>query len=183
MRSSSLLIIALVAIVALAGGTAWAQTTVTLPDTSQSTTLTADVSEQATVTVPTGVTFNVVDINSSTAADAASVTVTGIVLDSATKQLKISVQAAAASFTPSVESAITWAASDVSWAAASWTGGTGAAGTLASDAYNAVGTATADVAATSTTALVFTLAAKNTVKRSGDHTLSMTWKFESIAGA
>jgi hypothetical protein len=43
-----------------------------------------------------------------------------------------------------------------------------------------VATCTADTATCSTTGLVFTLAAKTTVQRSGNHTLSVTWKFESI---
>lgn len=46
----------------------FAQTTVVLPDSSQTTTVTANVAEQAKVTVPAGVTFNVNDISSSTAA-------------------------------------------------------------------------------------------------------------------
>lgn len=159
---------------------AWAQTTVTLPDTSQSTTLTASVSEQATVTVPAGVTFDVTDITGSTAASAASVTVDNIVLATATKQLKVSVQANAASFTPPVALATTWAASDVTWNAATWTNATGASGTMSDAAYNEVATCAADTASCSTTGLVFTLASKPTVQRSGNHTLAITWKFESI---
>lgn len=167
-------------LLAIAASTASAQTTVTLPDTSQSTTMTASVSEQATVTVPAGVTFNVGDVTSSTAATAASVTVENIVLATATKQLKVSIQANAASFTPPVALAATWAASDVTWNAAAWTNATGAAGTLSDAAYNEVATCAADSATCSTTGLVFTLGANTSVKRSGDHTLALTWKFESI---
>lgn len=158
-----------------------AQTTITMPDSSQTTTLTANVSEQAQVTVPTGVTFNVTDVNADTAATGASVTVDSIVLATATKQLKISLQAGAASFTPSVVGATTWSAADVTWAAATFSNsGVGASGTLSNSAYTEVATCAADAASCSTTDLVFSLAAKNTVKRSGNHTLSMTWKFESI---
>ena len=157
-----------------------AQTSVTLPDTSQTTTLTANVSEQARVTVPSGVTFNVTDVTANTAASAASVTVTSIVLATATKQFKVSMQANAASFTPPVGGATTWSASDVTWNAATWTTATGASGTLSNSAYNAVATCDADTGACSTTGLVLTLAAKSTVKRSGNHTLVVTWKFESI---
>lgn len=164
----------------LLGVPVFAQTTVSLPDTSQTTTLTANVSEQATVTVPAGVTFNVTDVSSSTAAAAASVTVSNIVLATATKQLQISIQAGAASFTPPVAAATTWSAGDVSWNAAAWTSATGAAGTLSDVSYGAVATCAADAASCSTTALVFTLGAKPAVKRSGNHTLSLTWKFESI---
>jgi hypothetical protein len=157
----------------------YAQTSVTLTDTSQTTTLTANVSEQARVTVPSGVTFNVNNVASATAASAASVSVTGIVLATATKQFRVSLQANAASFT-APGGATTWSASDVTWNAAAWTNATGTLGTLSSAAYNTVATCAADAADCSTTALVFTLGAKNTVKRSGNHTLTVVWKFESI---
>jgi hypothetical protein len=153
---------------------------VTLPDTSSTTTLTANVSEQAQVTVPAGVTFNVTNVSSSTAASAASVSVSSIVLATATKQLKVSLQAGAASFTPPVVGATTWSAADVTWNAATWTNATGASGTLSNSSYNEIATCDADAASCSTTGLVFTLGAKSTVKRSGNHTLSVTWKFESI---
>ena len=161
---------------------ALAQTTVTLPDTSQTTTFTASVSEQARVTVPASVTFNISDIGSAgSSSAAATVTVTQIVLATATKQFKVSIQANAAAFTPPVSGATTWSASDVTWFAPSWTNGAGAAGTLSSSAFSAVGTCTADVASCSTTgSLWFYLAAKTTVKRSGNHSLVVSWKFESI---
>jgi hypothetical protein len=171
---------ALWTLVIVGSGAAGAQTTVTLPDTSQTTTLPSTVSEQARVTVPAGVTFNVNDVSSSTAASGASVTVSNIVLATATKQLKVSIQANAASFTPPVAGATTWSAGDVTWNAATWTNATGANGTLSNSAYNEVATCDTDAASCSTTGLVFTLGAKSTVKRSGNHTLTITWKFESI---
>jgi hypothetical protein len=161
-------------------GPAFAQVGVTLPDSAQTTILTADVAEQAQVTVPAGVTFTVNDITQSTAAPVASVTVTNIALDAADKQLKISLQANAAAFTPPVALATTWDAADVSWNAPVWVNATGATGTLSAAGYNAVATAAADAADCSTAALVFTLAANPDVKRSGNHTLTVTWKFESI---
>jgi hypothetical protein len=159
---------------------AFAQQSVTLTDTSQTTTLTANVSEQARVTVPAGVTFNVTNLSASTAASAASVTVQSIVLATATKQMRVSLQANAASFTPPVVGATTWGAGDVTWNAATWTNATGASGTLSNSAYTAVATCAADAADCSTTGLVFSLGAKPTVKRAGNHTLVVTWKFESI---
>jgi len=168
------------ALMAFSAPLAHAQTAVTLPDTSQTTTLTANVSEQAKVTVPSGVTFNVTNITANTAASGASITVQNIVLASATKQLKVSLQANAASFTPPVVGATTWGAADVTWNAAAWTNATGSSGTLSNSAYNTVSTCTADVTDCSTTALIFTLGAKSTVKRSGNHTLVVTWKFESF---
>jgi hypothetical protein len=158
----------------------YAQTTVTVPDTSQTTTLTANVSDQARVTVPAGVTFTVNDVLSATASSPASVTISGIVLATATKQLRVSLQADAATFTPPVGGAATWSAGAVSWTAASWTNATGVAGTLSNSAYNAVATCAADTQTCSTTALTFTLAADAGVKRAGSHTLTVRWKFESI---
>lgn len=178
-RSSFRAVLTAAALLA-AAGMAHAQTSVTLPDTSQTTTLTANVSEQARVTVPAGVSFNVADVTVATSAAGASVTVDSIVLATATKQLKVSLQANAASFTPPVGGATTWSASDVTWGVAAWTNGTGASGTLSNSTYNEVATCTADAASCSTTGLVFTLAAKPTVRRSGNHTLVVTWKFESI---
>lgn len=166
-------------LVACAGGLA-AQTTVALPDTSQTTTLTATVTEQARVSVPAGVTFNVSDVASSTPAGAASVTISNIVLASSTKRVKVSIQAGAASFTAPEAGATTWSAADVTWNAATWTNATGAAGTLSDSAYNEVATCAADTDSCGTTGLVFTLGSKGTVKRSGNHTLTVTWKIESI---
>lgn len=162
-------------------GLASAQQTVVLPgNATQVTTLSADVSEQARVTVPSLVTFNVTNIGIATASGATSVTVDQIVLATAGKTLRMSVFANAAAFTPSVASAATWAAVDVSWSAGTFSnGGVGTAGILALTAVP-VATCAADVAACSTTNLVFTLAPNALVKRSGSHTLGMTWKFESI---
>jgi hypothetical protein len=60
----------------------------------------------------------------------ATVTVANIVLATVSKQLRMSLQAEAAACTPPVAGSATWAASDVSRAAASWTNASGAAGTL-----------------------------------------------------
>lgn len=179
-RFATRAVIAAAAFVAAHATTAGAQTSVTLPNSAQTTTLTATVSEQARVTVPSGVSFAVSNVTTSTAASAASVTVESIVLATATKQLKVSLQANAASFSPPVTAAATWTASDVSWNAPSWTNATGAAGTLSNSAYTDLATCGADAATCSTTGLVFTLAANSSVKRSGNHTLVVTWKFESI---
>lgn len=166
--------------VLLCSSAAAAQTVVILPDTSQTTAVSVTVSEQARVVVPSGITFSVTNVGASTAASAASVTVDQIVLASATKQLKVTLKADASSFTPPVGGATTWAAADVTWSAAAWTAAVGSAGTLSSAAYNTVATCDANATACSTSALVFTLAAKPAVQRSGTHTLVVTWKFESI---
>ena len=171
--------LAFTAATVLSASVAHAQVNVTLPSTSQTTMLTATVSEQADVTVPSGVTFNVTDINASTASSTQSVSVSGIVLGTATKQLKISLQANAATFTQPSGTA-TWNASAVTWNAPTWTNATGASGTLSNATYNAVATCTADVTTCSTTALVLTLASNTSIVRSGNYTLTVTWKFESI---
>ena len=165
--------------VVLVATSASAQTTVTLADTSQTTLMTAVVNEQARVTFPSGVTFNVNDITGTTNASGASVTISNIVLATATKQLKVSVQAEAAAFTAPGGST-TWSAGDVTWNAAAWTSATGAAGTLSNSAYNEVTTCAAAAASCSTTALAFTLGSKPTVVRSGNHTLTVRWKVEAI---
>ena len=167
-------------LVAASAGVASAQTTVTLPDTSQTTLLTATVSEQARIVVPASVSFNVGNIANSTAASAATVTIDRMVLASATKQLRISVQANAASFTPPAVGATTWSASDVTWNAASWTRATGVSGVMSSVSFTQVATCDPGAADCSTTDLIFTLGAKPTVNRSGAHTLIVTWKFEGI---
>jgi hypothetical protein len=171
---------AILGISTLLAGTALAQTTVTLPDSGQQTTLTAAVSEQATVAVPAGITFAVDDISVSTVAESAGVTITNIALATATKQLKVSIQADASAFTPPVAEATTWNAADVTWNAATWSNATGASGTLSNASTNEVATCSADAAGCSTTGLVFTLAPNASVKRAGDHTLSITWTFESV---
>jgi hypothetical protein len=156
-----------------------AQTTVALPNQSQQTILTANVSEQARVTVPAGISFGVTSVAASTAAPAASVAIDNIVLATGTKQLQVSLQANAASFT-SPDGSTTWSAGDVTWNAATWTNATGAAGTLSNSAFNNVAQCAQGVASCSTAGLVFTLAPNTSVVRSGSHTLVVSWKFESI---
>ena len=168
------------ALVLAAAANATAQTAVGLPDQTQPTTLTATVSEQARVTVPANINFNVTNVSASTAASAASVTIQNIVLATDTKQLQVSLRADAASFTPPSVGDTTWDADDVSWNAATWTNATGASGTLTNSAFNTVATCAADVASCSTNGLTFTLGANTGVTRSGNHVLQVTWRFESI---
>jgi hypothetical protein len=166
--------------VALIPSAAHAQTAVLLPDTSQISLMTATVSEQARISVPAAVSFAVTNVGNSTNASAASVAVDRIALATATKQLKISVQAAASSFTAPVLGAVTWSAADISWNAGSWTRATGVAGTLSASAFTEIATCNPDAPDCSTTGLVFTLGAKSSVQRAGNHTLVVTWKVESI---
>ena len=163
-----------------AAGVASAQVTVSLPDTSQNTLMTAIVAEQARVVVPSTVTFNVANVAVATAASPASVTVDNIVLATPTKQLRILMQASAANFTPPAALATTWAAGDVTWNNPSWSNATGTTGVLSSGSANQIATCAAGVSSCATTGLVFTLAAKPSVNVSGNHTLSVIWRFESI---
>ena len=167
-------------LVLAAAGAASAQVTVTLPDTSQTTTLTATVSDQARVTTPANVTFTVNDVSIATAGSAAAVTVTSIILPTDTDKLKISVQANAANFTAPAGGGTTWSASDISWTGGTWTNATAAPGTLSNASYGEVARCDADVTACNSANVAFTLAAKPTVERSGNHTLAITWKFEKL---
>ena len=149
---------------------------VTLEDTSQTTTFTATVAEQANVTVPATVPFTVNNVSISTTGTG-DVSATTIVLTNG-NALKISLSGNAASFTAATGGTITWAVGDVSWVAGTWTNGTGTPGTLANGSYIEVAHSNANASSTSST-ITFTLAAKATVDRAGDHTLIATWKFES----
>jgi len=170
----------------LAGASlAAAQTPVSLPSSTRTTTFAASVSEQARITVPAGITFNVADVTATTNASSASIQLTNIVLAAATKQLRVSVQANAASFTPPVAGATTWSASDVSWTIPNggpntWLNGTRTNGSLSSGAFATVGTCDPDAASCGTIGFAMSLAAKPTVKQAGAHTLLVTWKIESI---
>jgi hypothetical protein len=167
-------------------GAAGAQTAVTLADTTQTTTLTAAVAEQATVTVPSGVTFNVTNVSATTGSGNLTVRAENIVLSTATKQLRISIIANAATFTPPVAGATTWSAADISWGSGpgggpnAWQNASGSAGTLSNAAYTPVATCNADAGSCSSTGFKLDLQAKSSVKRSGSHVLLVTWKFESI---
>jgi len=170
----------LVSILVLGLSAAAGATDVTLPDESQSTTFTATVTEQADVTVPADVTFAVNDVTIATEATG-NVSVTSIVLTDG-NALKISLQGDAAAFTPPAAGGTTWDVGDVSWAAGTWTDGTGAVGTLDNLSYTEVASTDANAASTSST-ITFTLAAKvaaDPAIKAGDHTLTAAWKFESF---
>jgi hypothetical protein len=169
--------------VVVTASAAQAQTSVTLPSASELTTLTAAVAEQADVSLPAAVTFTVNNVNAGTSQTNLDMTVSNIVLATATKQLRISLQANAATFTPPATTSITWNASAVSWSftgGSPWTNGTGTAGTLSHLAYNTVATCNAAVSSCSTTRLKLSLGSNSSIDRSGTYTLVITWKVESI---
>jgi hypothetical protein len=150
----------------------------TLPSTLNTTTLTATVSEQATISVPASLTFTVTNVNVTTSVSSGTISCTNIVLNN-TKTLKMSLQANAAAFTAPTGGSVTWSASDVTWNTGSWGAGpTGSSGTLSSAAYGAV-VQTAANAASLSGSFTLTLASK-VVDRAGNHTLALTWKVESL---
>ena len=155
-----------------------AQTTVILPDTSQTTGITVNIMEQATVTIPSSALFSVSNINTQTTSMPLTVSVSALMQNTTSTGVRLSLKANTALFTPPQAGAATWAAPDVSWLAATWTGATGSAGTLSNAAFTTV--ATCGIAGCSTSGLVLTLASKPTVTRSGAHTLIVTWKIESL---
>jgi len=154
---------------------------VTLPNETQTTTFTANVTEQADVTVPANVAWTVDNVSSSTASSSQSVSATTVVLSDGNK-LRIEIAPDAADFTAPSGGSVTWASSDISWAG-TWANGTAndtsMSGTV--DTYVAlVDMTAANSGSLSTADLVFTLAAKATVDRAGAHTLAATWKFSSF---
>jgi hypothetical protein len=143
--------------------------------------MTAAVAEQADISIPAAVTIDVSDVNGVSAKPNQVVTVSQIVLASATKQLRLSIQANAATFSAPAGAPTTWAASDVSWSTTqNRTNATATDGTLSNTAYNIVATCNADVSSCSTNRLKFTLAANANIRRSGTYTIGITWKIESI---
>ncbi len=158
--------------------TAGAQTTVILPDTSQTTGVVVNIMENVTVTIPPAAFFSVANISAPTPSSTLTVSASALMRKTTSTGIALSVRAAAPQFTPPQSGLPTWAAADVSWPAAAWTGATGTAGTLSSAAFTRV--ATCEVDGCSTSSLLFTLAPKPGVTRSGAHTLVVTWKIESL---
>ena len=147
---------------------------------SQHTDITATVSEQVVLDVPTTAAFTVDNVNSSAATSALNVTASYIVLTDG-NALKISLKPAAAAFNGPVGSTHNLSAANVSWNAPAWTGGTGAANALQADLSAAeVATSTANAPTLSTTGLVLTLASDNAIDRAGDYSLRANWMVESV---
>ena len=163
------------------GKSAEGQSNVTLPDATSTTTLTATVDEQAVIALPASMSISVNNVAVQNARPNQVVTVSNIVLATATKQLRISVQANAASFTKPAAATTTWAASDVTWTTTqAWTNATGSDGTLSNVAFNTVATCNAGATSCSTDRLKFTLAPNTNITVSGAYTIGIIWKFESI---
>jgi hypothetical protein len=142
----------------------------------------ASAQQTATVTVPVGVAFNVVNVSSNTAGTPKPVQVsysncTGIPSNSA---LHVSVKADASTF--SGPGSVHIATSSVSWTATTGSG-TPSNGTLSSAAYTEVYRKNNPCGGSHSGAvnLNWTLAAiAATGLRSGTHTLTIRWKFEAF---
>jgi hypothetical protein len=159
-------------------GAIHAQTTVILPDTSQTTGVIVNIMESVTVTIPSNAIFSVANITAPTASTAMTVEVSELTAKTSSTGVALSVRASAAQFMPPQAGAPTWAAADVSWVAGTWTGAFGSAGTLSSSVFNRV--AECGTTGCSTSGFTFSLAPKPTVTRSGAHTLVVIWKIESL---
>ena len=157
-----------------------AQTTVPIPDQSRTSVLTATVGEQCRINVPATISFAVTNVNAATASSPVTVVIDNIVLANATRRLRVLVRAVGISFTPPIVGDATWASADVSWNAATWQNGAGFAGVLNSVVFVRMAETLPNVPNTQTGNLTFTLAARPTVRRAGNHTLNMTWRVEAF---
>jgi hypothetical protein len=139
----------------------------------------ANAQATVTVTVPPSVGFFVTNVSMSTTGspNPATLSYTAAVIPVG-QVLQFSLKADASAFTsPSPGAAI--AASDVSWATSSASGGTGFSGTLSDTTWGPVFTSTT-LPVTGSVDLTFTLAPPAAGIRSGAHTLTMRWKIESM---
>ena len=174
-------ILAGMVVIAGSAGVSHAQTNIVLPDITKTTTLTAVVAEQADLSLPAAVTIDVPDVNAQSARPNQVVTISNIVLASATKQLRLSIRANAATFTKPPSSSVTWNASQLSWTSTqAWSNAVYSEGTLSDSAFNVVATCDAGVSSCSTTRLKFMLEPNPSIRRSGSYTIGITWKIESI---
>jgi hypothetical protein len=166
--------IAVSAFAAPAGGN-----NVALPDESAQTTLRAVVREQCNISVPSEIVFNVTDIARDTSA-AGAVNIDKIVLASEKRQLKLSLRASAGEFSAPEAGAPTWKADAISWAADGWSRAKGQANKLSADEWRAVATSDAGVTQIGNEKLGFVLGANDQISRSGDYTLNVNWRVESV---
>ena len=134
--------------------------------------------ESVDITVPTSVGFNVTDITQSTTGSpnptAFSYTNADLALGHA---LRISVKANAPEFTS--PGGTTIPASSVSWITSSPVNGAGFNGTLSSASYTVVYQSQINPSS-GTVDLAWSIPAQGTGIRAGDHSLSLSWKVESV---
>jgi hypothetical protein len=145
---------------------------------STTTTVTATVPEQCEVSLPATCAFTVSDITQAYTTDV-SVGASYIVLNDG-NSLRLSMQAAAPSFTGPVVGHHSYAASAISWPADTWSNGTGAAGTLSDVSAVPVVLSSANAGTMGDATLPITLASDVLVDRAGNHTLTVNWIVESV---
>jgi len=150
----------------------------TLPDTSHVTTFTASIAEQAVVSIPFQIIWDVTDITASTTSTGNAIGATSVVLCDG-NALRIEIIAEGEDFCPPDGGSVSWKAVDVSWDAGTWTGGTGAAGTLTSEAYTRLADSNVNATELSSSSVTWTIAPK-VVDRAGYHEISTIWKFSSF---
>jgi hypothetical protein len=136
----------------------------------------------ATVSVPSGVSFNVVDVSASTSGAPNPVTISysNPLLFTTNQRLKVSVQAVSSTFAGRGTTHI--AASAVSWTATAASGNP-SNGTLAAGSYTQVYLSPNGLLVTSTgsVSLQWTLGPIAAAGlRSGTHSLTIRWKFEAL---
>lgn len=140
------------------------------------------LAQTVTVTVPAGVSFNVIDVTASTTGSPNPTTITfsNPTLFATTQQLKVSVEAATTTFSGPGTTRIP--ASNVSWTATA-SPGTTSNGSLSSTTYKQVYLSPKNLKTTTTGTvnLTWTLAAIAAAGlRSGTHTVTVRWKFEAF---
>jgi hypothetical protein len=143
---------------------------------------TVSAQHQITVTVPSAVSFNVVNVAATTAGTPESTKVTYANASGfgTNEKLRVSVQADASTFAGPGSTHI--AASKLSWIASA-TAGTPSSGTLAAGSYTLVYQSPNHLSSSSTGSVSFkwSLAAIAAAGlRSGTHTLTVRWKFEAF---
>jgi hypothetical protein len=134
--------------------------------------------QTVTVDFPASVSFDVPDVERSSTGtpDPFVLHYSSAALGSGSS-LRISVKAAAASFTPPSGTGIP--SSNLSWTVAGAVGGSGSPGSLSNASYTAVYLSGVNPASGSVS-IRWTLGAPGAGIRAGIHTLTMTWKVESL---
>jgi len=137
--------------------------------------------ETVNITLPGAVSFAVINVSTATTGGPNPATIT---YDSASltsgHYMRISIEADSANFTRPAAAGGSIPAGNVSWTAGGATGGTGYGGTLSATMYTRVFDSETDPSVGSAN-LTWTLAAPGDTVRAGDHTLTATWKIESMA--
>jgi len=140
---------------------------------------TARAADSVTVSVPAFLGFNVVDVTRSTpgAPSPFSVMFSDAVLGPG-DSIRMSVQANTSDFIPPAGPAIP--VTNVTWTTSNAVRSTGSSGTLLSDSYSQVLISNPN-AASGSVDLAWTLAAPGGGIRAGNHTLTASWKVESVS--